>query len=231
MDRLDYHVRIADLPQELRPRERLLREGPGALSDAELLAIILRVGNASESAVALAERVLAQVGGLRHLYDRSEEELSAIKGIGQAKIAQIKSALELGRRLASLAPELRRRITSPQEVANCMMSRLRFAEQEHLVVLLLNIKNEVIRETTVSIGTLDMSVAHPREIFREAIRRNSAGILLVHNHPSGDPQPSPEDLQLTRQVVEAGQLLGIEVVDHVIVGDGRFISLREKGLL
>jgi DNA repair protein RadC len=231
VDRLNYHVRIVDLPQELRPRERLLREGPGALSDAELLAIVLRVGNASESAVALAERILAEVGGLRHLYDRSEEELSAIKGIGQAKIAQIKSALELGRRLASLAPEPRRRITSPQEVANWMMSRLRFSEQEHLVVLLLNTKNEVIRETTVSIGTLDMSVAHPREIFREAIRRSSAGILLVHNHPSGDPQPSPEDLQLTRQLVEAGRLLGIEVVDHVIIGDGRFASLREKGLL
>lgn len=231
MDRFNYHIRIADLPRELRPRERLLREGPGLLSDAELLAIILRVGNASESAVALAERVLAEAGGLRHLYDRSEEELSAIKGIGQAKIAQIKSALELGRRLASLSPELRPRITSPQDVAQRMMAHLRFSKQEHFIILLLNAKNEVIRETTISIGTLDMSVAHPREIFREAIRRSSAGILLVHNHPSGDPEPSLEDLQLTRRLVEAGRLLEIEVVDHVIIGDGRFVSLREKGLL
>jgi DNA repair protein RadC len=201
------------------------------LSDAELLAIILRVGNAAESAVALAERILAEVGGLRYLYDRSEEELSAVKGIGQAKIAQIKSALELGRRLNSLNPEQRPRITSPQDAANLMMSRLRFEEQEHFVVLLLNTKNEVLRETTVSVGTLDMSVAHPREVFRDAIRRSSAGILLAHNHPSGDPQPSPEDVQLTRQLAEAGKLLGIEVVDHVIIGDGRFVSLREKGLL
>jgi len=230
MEKLDYHIRIADLPEDLRPRERLLREGPEKLSDAELLAIVLRTGNLGESAVALAERILAGTGGLRYLNDRTEEELSQIKGIGPAKVAQIKGALELGRRLAYLAPEKRLRITSPQDAANLMMPRLRFLPQEHFMALLLNTKNEVMGEITVSVGTLNASMAHPREIFREAVKRSSAGVLLLHNHPSGDPQPSPEDVNLTKQLAQAGELLGIEVVDHLIIGDGRYVSLREKGL-
>lgn len=230
MEKLDYHVRIADLPEDLRPRERLLREGPEKLSDAELLAIVLRTGNLGESAVALAERILAETGGLRYLNDRTEEELSQIKGIGPAKVAQIKGALELGRRLAYLAPEKRPRITSPQDAANLMMPRLRFLPQEHFMALLLNTKNEVLAEITVSVGTLNASMAHPREIFREAVKRSSAGVLLLHNHPSGDPQPSPEDVSLTKQLVQSGELLGIEVVDHLIIGDGCYVSMREKGL-
>ncbi|HIE51577.1 MAG TPA: JAB domain-containing protein [Armatimonadetes bacterium] len=231
MGKLDYHLTIKDLPEDLRPRERLLREGAEKLSDAELLAIVLRVGNEEETAVQLAERVLTEAGGLRYLSDRTPEELGAIKGIGPAKIAQIKGALELGRRLAALTPEVRPRITSPQDAANLMMPRMRFLDKEHFIALLLNTKNEVIGEVTVSVGTLDMSVAHPREIFRAAIRRSSAGIVLLHNHPSGDPQPSSEDVQLTKQLVQAGNLLGIEVVDHLVIGDGRYVSLREKGLL
>jgi len=230
-EKVTYQLMIRDLPEELRPRERLLREGPASLSDVELLAILLRTGTHRESALQLAQRLLTTVGGLRYLREKSFEELSAIPGIGPAKVAQIQSALELGRRLASLHPEERPRITSPRDVVNRWMPRLRFEQQEHLVVLLLNTKNEILAEEVVFVGTLDSSLAHPREIFRTAIRRSSAALILVHNHPSGDPTPSAEDLQITRRMAQAGEILGIEVLDHIILGDQRYRSLREEGVL
>jgi DNA repair protein RadC len=230
-EKVSYQVMIRDLPTELRPRERLLREGAENLSDVELLAILLRTGTRQESALQLAQRILAEVGGLRYLAERSFEELSRINGVGPAKVAQVKSAIELGRRLAALQPEQRPQVRSPQDVVRRWMPRLRFEQQEHLIVILLNTKNEIIAEEEIFVGTLDSSIAHPREVFKSAIRRSSAALILLHNHPSGDPTPSGEDIRLTRQMAQAGEILGIEVLDHVILGDQRYRSLREEGVL
>ncbi len=229
-DVVQYSPKIADLPEADRPRERLLRYGAGALSNAELLAIILRVGGAGQNAVRLSEALLAHFEGLAGLARAGPAELTQVKGVGDAKVAQIKAALELGRRLLVYAPEERAQIRSPADAANLLLLEMSLLEQEHLRVVLLDTRNHVLNIETVYKGSLNSSMIRVGELFRAAIRRNAAALIVAHNHPSGDPAPSPEDVAVTRQVVQAGRLLDIEVLDHIIVGRGRFVSLKERGL-
>jgi len=227
---VQYNPKIADLPMADRPRERLLRYGSSALSTAELLAIILRVGGVGQNAVRLGEAVLARFEGLPGLAQAGVAELTQIKGVGAAKVAQIKAALELGRRLLIASPEERPQVRSPADAANLLMLEMGALEQEHLRVILLDTRNRVLTITTVYMGSLNTSMVRVGELFREAVRRNAAAIILAHNHPSGDPSPSPEDVTVTRQVVKAGRMLDIDVLDHIVIGRGRFVSLKERGL-
>jgi len=224
-----YRVTIKDMPADLRPRERLLRDGAGVLTDIELLAIILRTGTAAASAVQLAAAVLGRFGHLRGLVQASVEELSLLPGIGPAKAAQIKAALELGRRVAASSGAERPVIKSPEDVAGLVMEEMRHLDREHFRALLLNTRHQVIAQETISIGTLNSSAVHPRELFKNAVKRSAAALILVHNHPSGDPAPSREDLEITRRLQEAGRIIGIDVLDHVIIGDNTFVSLKAKG--
>ncbi|GBC99117.1 hypothetical protein HRbin17_01638 [bacterium HR17] len=222
---------LKELPRELRPRERLADYGAAALSDAELVAIILRTGSQEATALELAHRLLLQFGGLSGLWRCALTELAQVKGVGMAKACQLKAALELGRRAFDAGRTERPLVHAPADAARLVMSEMRYLDREHLKVILLNIRNQVLDVVTVSVGTLSASLAHPRECFKEAIRQSAAAVIFVHNHPSGDPTPSPEDIALTRQLVDAGRLLGIEVLDHLVIGDGTFVSLRERGLL
>jgi DNA repair protein RadC len=222
---------LRDVPHEERPRERMMQYGPHALSNAELLAILLRTGTIQESAVHLAARLLKQCGGLRGLVDMSLHQLTELKGIGEAKALQIQAGIELGRRLSRSAMSDAVVIRSPHDVAALLSEDLRYLQKEHFVCLFLNTKNHVIAQETLSMGSLNASIVHPREVFRAAIKRSSASIICVHNHPSGDPTPSPEDVQITERLVQAGEIVGIEVLDHVIIGDRRFVSLKEHGLM
>jgi DNA repair protein RadC len=222
---------MREVPNEERPRERMLQYGSQALSNAELLAILLRTGTYSESAVTLAQRILSECGDFRSLVDMSKDQLTQIKGIGNAKALQIQASIELGRRLARSTHNEAVTIRSPESVANLMREELRYLQKEHFVCLFLNTKNHVIGQETLSMGSLNASIVHPREVFRAAIKRSSASIICVHNHPSGDPTPSPEDIQLTHRLVEAGSIIGIEVLDHIIIGDFKFVSLKEQGFM
>lgn len=223
--------RLREVPSQERPRERMQQHGPSALSHAELLAILLRTGTNNESSVHLAQRILNECGGLRSLAECNWDDLTHIRGIGPAKAIQLQASIELGRRVArSRLPETVK-ITCPQDAADLLMEDLRHYREEHFVCLFLNTKNQVIGRQTLSIGSLNASIVHPREVFRAAIRRSSASILCAHNHPSGDPTPSPEDIQLTKRLTEAGELIGIELLDHLVIGDNRYISLKEMGCL
>jgi DNA repair protein RadC len=225
-----YHITIQDLPMGERPRERLHYYGPTALSNAELLAILLRVGRPGENAVSLGTRLLTEFGGLAGLAKASFSDLNQVKGISTAKIAQLKAALELGRRLLLTSPDARPQITSPADAANLLMLEMSGLEQENLRTLLLDTKNRVLASPTVYIGNVNSSIIRVSEIFREAVRQNATALIMAHNHPSGDPTPSPEDVHVTRSVVEAGHLLGIEVLDHLVIGHQQFTSLKERGL-
>jgi DNA repair protein RadC len=226
----EYRPKIQDLPTNERPRERLLLHGPSALSNAELLAIILRVGTQDENAVQVGQRLLASFDGLAGLVRASGPELMRERGLGPAKVAQVKAALELGRRLLLESPGDRPQIRSPADAANLVMSEMSLLEQEHLRVMLLDTKNRVLETTNVYVGSLNTSLIRVGELFRGAIRANCASLIVVHNHPSGDPTPSPEDVAVTKQIVEAGKLLDVDVLDHLIIGRQRFVSLKERGL-
>lgn len=222
---------IKDVPKEDRPRERLLKFGSSHLSNQELLAILLGSGTKKESVMDLSNRVLMHFEGIKLLSDATIEELTAIKGIGPAKGVVILAALELGKRLNEYKPNDRYAIRSPKDGADYVMEEMRSLSQEHFVVLFLNTKNEIIHRQTIFIGSLNASIVHPREVFREAVKRSAASIICVHNHPSGDPTPSQEDIHVTRRLVESGKMIGIELLDHIIIGDRKFISLKEKGYL
>ncbi len=213
-----------------RPRERLERLGPESLSTAELLAILLRTGTAGEHAVALARRLLQRFGGLEGLRRAPFAELKAVRGMGTAKAAQVKAALELARRLKWEARE-RPRIHSPQDAANLFMDEMAAEEQEVLRVVLLDTRHQVLAAPVVVRGSVNRVQVRVAEVFREAVRHNAEALLLMHNHPSGDPSPSPEDIALTQDIVEAGRLLNIRVLDHVIFGQGRYVSLRALGVV
>ncbi|HET90204.1 MAG TPA: JAB domain-containing protein [Chloroflexi bacterium] len=228
--RSEYCLTIKDLPVDERPRERLEHAGEGALSTAELLAIILRTGMGGESVLNLAQRLLSTYGGLPGLARASFAELEAEKGLGKAKTAQLKAALELGRRILLAAPEERFIVRSPSDVAQLLIAEMSHLDQEHFRVLYLDTRNRLLGIETVYVGSLNASHIRIGEVFREAVKRNCAAIIVAHNHPSGDPTPSPEDVQVTRQLVEAGELLGIEMLDHLVIGQQRFVSLRERGL-
>lgn len=225
-----YTVAIREMPCDERPRERLQRHGASALSTTELLAIQLRIGTREHSAVGLAGLLLHQFEGLRGVANASLEELSRVKGIGPVKATEICAAVELGRRLSALSHEDKPCIRSPQDVSNLLMAELRDLKKEHLKSLLLDTKNRVMKIMTVSVGILDSSLVHPREVFKDAIIASAAAIIVAHNHPSGDPTPSAEDRRITQRLHECGTLLGIELLDHVIIGDNRFVSLKERGV-
>ncbi len=229
-ERTTYHPMMKDLPHDLRPRERLAQAGEGALSTAELLAIILRTGVGGENVLSMATRLLSKHGGLPGLARTGMTELQAEKGMGPAKTAQIKAALELGRRLLLASPEERLVVRSPTDVAQLLLAEMGHLDQEHFRVVLLDTRNRVLSMETVYVGSLNTSYIRVAEVFREAVRRNCAALIVAHNHPSGDPTPSPEDVAVTRQLVAAGGLLNIEVLDHLVIGLQRFVSLRERGL-
>ncbi|MED3832074.1 RadC family protein [Peribacillus frigoritolerans] len=222
---------IRDYPKEERPRERFLQDGPQSLSNQELLALLLRTGSREESVLQLSGRLINSFKGLRLLKEASVEELTVIKGIGEAKAIQILASVELGRRINNLNDQDRYVIRSPEDGANYCMEDMRFLSQEHFVCLYLNTKNQVLQKTTVFIGSLNASIVHPREVFKEAFKRSAASIICLHNHPSGDPSPSREDIEVTKRLVECGKIIGIEVLDHIIIGEHKYVSLKEKGYL
>ena len=226
-------VMVRDLPKEERPREKLIQRGAASLSDTELLAILLRTGTSSVSVLHLAEEVLAkyQDKGLVSIMNISPQEIASVHGVGLAKAATIVAAVELGRRLSTRAAQKLEKIEGPEDVARYASPLLRFEQKEHFLVMLLDVRNRVLAMPTISIGSLTASVAHPREIFREAIRYSAANMILIHNHPSGDPAPSREDIELTRKVQQAGQLLDIRLLDHIVVAESGFCSMRASGLL
>jgi DNA repair protein RadC len=227
---MDVHVcTMKEVPIEERPRERMLQYGSNALSHAELLAILLRTGTYAESAVHLAQKILRECGSLRHLVEMNVQELTQIKGIGVTKALQILAGIELGRRISRSTLEQTVTVRTPEDAAKLVREDLRYLQKEHFVVLFLNTKNHVIAQETLSIGSLNASIVHPREVFKAAIKRSSASIICIHNHPSGDPTPSPEDIQITKRLSESGKIIGIELLDHIVIADHKFISLKEQG--
>mgnify|MGYP000350858668 FL=1 len=222
--------RITDLQTDDRPRERLAALGAEALSNAELLAILLRVGVTGENAVQMGQRLLTDMGGWRGLQQAKFSEVCRQRGVGAAKAAQIKAAIEIGRRLAAQSPEARPEIHTPTDAAELVCYEMGALEQEHLRVMLLDTRNRVLSIERLYIGSLNASTVRVGELFRAAILRNAASIIVVHNHPSGDPTPSPEDIALTRSMVQSGKLLDIEVLDHLVIGHNRWVSLKERGL-
>lgn len=228
--RTEYYPTIKELPQAERPRERLLHYGPGSLSTAELIAIILRVGTRDENVIMLSQRLLTSFGGVAGLAQAPFSDLMAVKGIGEAKAIELKAAFELGRRLLVASPQERPIVKSPADAANLLLMEMALLEQEHLRTVIMDSKNRVLKIHTVYIGSLNTAVVRVGELFREAIRLNAAAIIVAHNHPSGDPTPSPEDVHVTRQIVEAGKLLNVDVLDHLVIGQQRWVSLKERGL-
>jgi DNA repair protein RadC len=224
---------IKNWPQADRPREKLLAQGSRVLSEAELLAIVLRNGNAStgESAMDHARVLLGQFGGLQGIDAASVSELSTVKGIGPAKVAQIKASLEIGRRMGSQKWEAGQALRSAEDVYRHFRNHLGGEKRELFYVVLLNNKNRKIREVKISEGSLTASLVHPREVYNPVIRDSAAAVIFVHNHPSGDPAPSPEDIDITRRLKEVGDVMGIRVLDHVVIGHDRFFSFNDKGMI
>ena len=230
MNEIGYEVRIRDLPSGERPRERLQQHGPRALSTAELLGIVLRVGSRSESSVSLAQRLLSRFDGLGGLARATLIELQGERGMGPAKAAEIQATLDLGRRLALLPAIERPTIRAPEDAANLLVSDMGLLEQEHLRVILLNVRHHVLGIREIYRGNAHSSTVRLGEVFREAVRDNASSIVIAHNHPSGDSQPSEADVQLTRDARRAGELLNIEVLDHLIIVQNGFLSLKDKRL-
>jgi len=228
-----YRLKMKDLPEEERPRERLYKHGPQALKTSELLAIIIRVGSNEESALQVAERLLRKYdSNLKRLASENETQIAeGIKGLGPSKAAQIMAAFELGRRLAAFIDSDKPQINSPEDVAHLMTPSIRDLTKETLHVLCLDTKNYVTKKRCIFEGSLNASIVHPREIFRFAIEEVAASIILVHNHPSGDPGPSSDDIRVTKQLVEVGKYVEIPILDHIIIGEGRFVSLKEQQLI
>jgi DNA repair protein RadC len=223
---------LRDLPISDRPRERLLQHGIEALSSQEILALILGRGTKGEPVMVASQRLLSTFGNVKGIADASLEELMQIKGIGTAKAAQIKAAFELGRRAAASDYQATGgTVSNPEEVVAQVRMKLKDKKKEHFWVLLLDTRNRIIKTSEVSVGSLNASIVHPREVFKEAISASAASVILSHNHPSGDPQPSKEDIEITKNLVAAGQLMGIEVLDHIIVADKGYLSLKAQRLL
>lgn len=224
------YLTMKEMPKAERPRERLARFGPQSLSTTELLAIILRTGVGGENVLTMSTRLISQYGGLAGLARADFAQLSAEHGLGPAKSSQLMAVFELGRRLMAEAPDEGFQIRSPSDASHILLPLLGYKEQENFAVLYLNTRNRVTDKEVLYRGSLNTSLVRIAEVFRGAIRRNCAAIIIGHNHPSGDPNPSPEDVALTRRVVEAGKLLDVDVLDHLVVGHNRYISLRERGL-
>ena len=225
------HTSMKDLPETERPREKLITYGAASLSNAELLAILLGSGTRSQSAVSHAESILAaDCSGILFLNDCTPEELCSIEGVGPAKAAALIAAAELGRRLTTTPRKKQAVVSSPGEISKLFMQNMRYLKKECFKVLLLNVKNEIISIEDVSVGTLMNSDAHPREVFAAPLRRGAANVILVHNHPSGSSEPSQADIDITQRLAWAGDIIGIQVLDHIIIGDGEYTSLKRERL-
>lgn len=225
-----YHTTVREMPSDERPRERLERYGASTLQTAELLAILLRVGTPQENVIELSSRLLRVYGGLGGLLHVDFAQLCAEHGMGQAKAAQLKAALEIGRRLSVLEAGAKPQISSPADVASLLLLEMGYLAQEQLRVLCLDTKNYVVAQQVVYQGTVNSSVVRVAEVFKPAVSRTCPAIVVVHNHPSGDPTPSPEDVRTTEQLRKAGELLDIELLDHIVIGRQRYVSLKERGL-
>ena len=226
-----YSPTIKELPAEERPRERLRAYGVQALTTAELIAILIRTGSGERSAVSLGEFLLAEFGSIKGVATASVEHLARVKGLGEVKAGQIKAAIEFGNRLSLFTEDAKPSIGGPRDVANLLMPDLRYQKKEILKSLLLNTKNRVLAIRTVSIGDLSSSIVHPREVFKDAVIISAAALIVAHNHPSGDPTPSGEDVAVTKRLISAGEIMGIDLLDHIVIGDGVFVSLKERGLI
>lgn len=220
-------IKIKDIEATQRPREKMHQFGAQTLSEGELLAILINTGNKEFSAIELGETIVMKAGGIRELADLDLESLQKIKGIGLAKATTIFAAIELAKRISKTRHKDRFTVDSPDSLAGIFMEEMRYEKKEKVKILLLDTKNKIIGDFLVSEGSLNSSIVHPREVFKEAVRRSANKIILVHNHPSGDPDPSIEDIRLTNRLVEAGKIMGIELLDHIIIGDGTYCSLRQ----
>ncbi len=222
---------VHDLPLSERPRERLLKLGTEALSVQELLALVLGRGTKGESVVLTAQKLLSNFGNLKNIASATVEELTQIKGIGLAKATQLKAALELGRRLEEQSTDTNKlTVRSPEDAVKAVRNKLKGKKREHFIALSLDTRNHLIGIHTISIGSLDSSIVHPREVFKEAITSSAASVIFVHNHPSGDPTPSDDDIKLTKRLVDVGEIMGIEVLDHIIICDTCYSSMKSRGV-
>jgi DNA repair protein RadC len=227
----DSSFTVRDLPRQERPRERLQKFGPEALSAQELLALIIGRGIPKKSVMSIAQELVAKFGNVKAISLATIEELSQVRGIGLAKAAQIKACFELGRR-EELEPELKDfDVKDPEAVVKAIRSSIKDKAKEHFKLILLNPRNKIIGISTISMGTLNASLVHPREVFKDAITHSAASVVLAHNHPSGDPDPSEDDIKITKKLVDSGKLLGIEVLDHIVICKNNFCSFKERGLL
>ena len=225
-------MNIRRLPENEKPREKLMREGKEKLSTTEIIAILIGSGTGGKSALELASEVISMdSSGIRFLAECRPEELIKIKGIGRAKACEILAAVELGRRRAAIPKIDNVRIEKSSDIADIFMERMRYYKKEHFISLLINVKGEIIEEAEVSIGDLCSSTTHPREVFIDAVRRSAGSVIFIHNHPSGDPTPSSADIETTRRLIESGDILGIPVLDHIVIGDGCYISMRAQGMI
>lgn len=224
----EYRLRILDMQKDQRPRERLKKHGASALSDSELLAVILRTGSRRENVINLAHRILSQYN-LKQLSQANVTQLMGIYGIKEGKATQIAACFEMARRLESFSEGEKQKINSPEDVYRLIYPRMREQKKECFIELCLDTKNQIIKEDTISVGSLNANIVHPREVFKTALSESAAHIIVVHNHPSGDPAPSKEDIEITKKLVETGKIMGIDVLDHVIIGDGRHFSMKEAG--
>jgi DNA repair protein RadC len=220
---------VRDLPRQERPRERLQKFGAEALSAQELLALVIGRGISKKSVMSIAQELLVRFGNIKAIGQATIEELSQIKGIGLAKAAQLKACFELGKR-EELEPELKNfNIKDPESVVKAIRASIKDKAKEHFKLILLNPRNKITGISTISIGTLNASLVHPREVFKDAIAHSAASVVLAHNHPSGDPDPSEDDIEITKKLVESGKILGIEVIDHIIIGKNDYYSFKAKG--
>ena len=226
-----YSPTIKELPAEERPRERLRAYGVQALTTAELLALLIRTGSGERSAVSLGEYLLAEFGSIKGVASASVEQLASVKGLGKVKAGQIKAAIEFGNRLSLFTEDAKPSIGGPRDVANLLMPDLRYQKKEISNPCLMDTKNRVLAIRTVSIGDLSSSIVHPREVFKDAVVASAAALIVAHNHPSGDPTPSGEDVAVTKRLISAGEIMGIDLLDHIVIGDGVFVSLKERGLI
>lgn len=230
--KLQKNCTIKELPITERPREKLYTHGAETLSNEELIAIIIRTGSRTESAVELSKELLSRDNrGLVYLRDTTLQELMETKGIGECKASQILAAIELGKRINFLYALDKVKINQPNTIADLFMDEMRYLQKEHFRIVLLDTKNQIIVTEEISVGTLNASIVHPRDVFKVAIKRNANSIILIHNHPSGDPTPSREDINITNRLADVGNLVGIKVLDHIIIGDNKYISFKERRLI
>lgn len=226
------NVKVIDMPEEERPVEKLLINGPESLNNAELIAVILRTGTKEENIISLSNRIISELDGLEGLLDAGIEQITKIKGIKNKKASQILAVGELVKRISKLAIiKERNKISSPNDIARILMKDMIFLKQEVLKLVMLDTKNNIIGIKDIFIGSVNSSIVHPREIFKEAIKRSSTSIIVCHNHPSGDPTPSKEDINITIRLKECSKIIGIDLLDHLIVGKDKYVSLKEKGII